>query len=110
MSEFFCVSSVAHELEEFCHSPIFGIKKSHHLWILGQNEEAISKRLKSLGPHVFYVDLYRPEIFTQLFESIFFVQNLMFLMAKKYGYNQMQLVLNEEILNASSDIIYNNVN
>jgi fructoselysine-6-P-deglycase FrlB-like protein len=39
MSEFFCTTTVAHKLEEFCHSPIFGIKESHHLWILGQKEK-----------------------------------------------------------------------
>jgi fructoselysine-6-P-deglycase FrlB-like protein len=109
MAEFFGTTAVAHKLEEFCHSPIFGIKRSHHLWIMGEKEETISKRLKRLGLHVSYVELYNPDIFTQLFVSIFFVQNLMFLMAKKYGYNQLQFILNENILNASSDIIYKNV-
>jgi fructoselysine-6-P-deglycase FrlB-like protein len=110
MSEFFCTTAVAHKLEEFCHSPIFGIKKSHHLWIMGQNEEPISKRLRRLKLHLSYVELYRPDIFTQLFESIFFVQSLMLLMAKKYGYTQLQFVLREDIFKTSSDIIYNNVN
>ena len=110
ISEFFCTTALAHKLEEFCHSPIFGIKKSHHLWIMGQNEELISKRLKNLGPHLSYIELYKPDIFTQLFESIFFVQNLMFIMAKKYGYTRLQFVLREDILKTSSDIIYNNVN
>jgi fructoselysine-6-P-deglycase FrlB-like protein len=108
MSEFFCTTAVAHKLEEFCHSPIFGIKKSHHLWIMGQNEEPISKRLRRLKLHLSYVELYRPDIFTQLFESIFFVQSLMLLMAKKYGYTQLQFVLREDILKTSSDIIYGN--
>jgi fructoselysine-6-P-deglycase FrlB-like protein len=110
MSEFFCTTAVAHKLEEFCHSPIFGIKKSHHLCIMGQKEEAVSNRLRSLGLHLSYAELYNPDIFTQLFGSIFFVQNLMFLMAKKYGYTQLQFVIKEDILKASSDIIYNNVN
>jgi len=110
ISEFFCTTALAHKLEEFCHSPIFGIKKSHHLWIMGQNEELISKRLESLGLHLSYIELYKPDIFTQLFESIFFVQNLMFIMAKKYGYTRLQFVLREDILKTSSDIIYNNVN
>jgi fructoselysine-6-P-deglycase FrlB-like protein len=108
MSEFFCTTAVAHKLEEFCHSPIFGIKKSHQLWIMGQNEEPISKRLRRLKLHLSYVELYRPDIFTQLFESIFFVQSLMLLMAKKYGYTRLQYVLRQDILKASSDIIYGN--
>jgi len=109
MSEFFCTTAVVHKLEEFCHSPIFGIKKYHHIWIMGQKEEAVIKRLKRLGLHLSYVELYRPDIFTQLFESIFFIQNLMFLMARKYGYKQLQYVLRKDILKASSDIIYDNV-
>jgi hypothetical protein len=43
MSEFFGTTAVAHKLEEFCDSPIFGIKKSHHLWVMGQNDELISQ-------------------------------------------------------------------
>ena len=109
MSEFFCINAVAHKLEEFCHSPIFGIKKSHHLWIMGQNDERISKRLKKLGLHQSYLELHRADIFTQLFESIFFVQTLMLLMAKKYGYTKLQYVLRQDILKASSDIIYYDV-
>jgi fructoselysine-6-P-deglycase FrlB-like protein len=110
MSEFFGTTAVAHKLEEFCHSPIFGIKKSHHLWIMGQKEEAVAERLKNLGLHLSYLELYKPDIFAQLFVSIFFVQNLMFLMAKKYGYSQLQFVLMEDILKASTDMIYNNEN
>jgi fructoselysine-6-P-deglycase FrlB-like protein len=110
MSEFFCTTAVAHKLEEFCHSPIFGMKKSHHLWIMGQKEEGVSRRLESLGRHLSYVELYNPDIFTQLFVSIFFAQSLMLLMAKKYGYTQLQYVLRHDVLKASSDIIYDNVN
>jgi fructoselysine-6-P-deglycase FrlB-like protein len=109
MSEFFCATVVANKLEEFCHSPIFGIKKSHHIWIMGQKEEVVINRLKRLGLRLSYVELYRPDIFTQLFESIFFIQNLMFLMARKYGYKQLQYAIRQDILKASSDIIYDNV-
>jgi hypothetical protein len=70
MAEFFGTTAVAHKFEEFCHSP-FGIKNNHHLWIMGQKEEAVSKRLKSLGLRLSYVELYKPDIFTQLFESFF---------------------------------------
>jgi fructoselysine-6-P-deglycase FrlB-like protein len=110
ISEFFCINAVAHKLEEFCHSPLFGIKKSHHLWIMGQKEEPVSKRLKSLGLHLSYVELYNSDVFTQLFVSVFFVQTLMLLLAKKYGYIQLQYVLRQDILKASSDIIYYDVN
>jgi fructoselysine-6-P-deglycase FrlB-like protein len=110
MSEFFCTTAVAHKLEEFCHSPIFGIKQSDHIWIMGQREEAINNRLRKLGLQLSYVELYCQDVFTRLFVSIFFVQNLMLLLAKKYGYRQLQYPLKLEILKASSDIIYNGVN
>jgi len=106
MSEFFCAAAVPNKLEEFCHSPIFGIKQSDHIWVMGQKEEATSNRLRKLGVHLSYVELQSQDVFTQLFVSIFFVQNLMLLLAKKYGYNQLQYPLRQEILRASSDIIY----
>jgi fructoselysine-6-P-deglycase FrlB-like protein len=108
MTEFFCTTAVAYKLEEFCHSPIFGIKKSHHLWIMGQKDMSISKRLEGLGFHRDYFELYRSDIFAQLFESIFFVQNLMLLMANRYGKSQSQYLLKKDLLNASSEIIYGN--
>ena len=106
MSEFFCTTAVAHKLEEFCHSPIFGIKQSDHIWIMGQREEAINNRLRKLGLHLSYVELYNQDVFTQVFVSIFFMQNLMLLLANKFGYNQIPYPLRQEILQASSDIIY----
>jgi fructoselysine-6-P-deglycase FrlB-like protein len=110
MSEFFCTTAVANKLEEFCHSPIFGIKKSHRLWIMGHKDVQVSKRLERLGLHITYIELYRTDKFTQLFESIFFVQTLMLLTAKKYGFRELQYLLKQNILKASSDIIYSNSN
>ena len=42
MAEFFGSGAMAHKLEEFCHSPIFGLKSSDHIWVLGQNEDPVS--------------------------------------------------------------------
>ena len=106
MAEFFGITAVAHKLEEFCHSPIFGIKRSHHVWILGQNEEAVSSRLGRLGLNTAYIELHDSDKLTQLFQSIFFIQNLMLLLAQKYGYNEIQYLTEKDILNASSDLIY----
>jgi len=106
MAEFFGSTAVAHKLEEFCHSPIFGLKKSHCLWILGQNEEQIRRRLDRLGLRLSYIELYNKDIFAQMFVSIFFVQSLILLLAEKYGYTELQYVMMKDVLNASSDIIY----
>ena len=106
MAEFFGTSAVAHKLEEFCHSPLFGMKKSHNLWILGQKEELVSSSLGKLGSSTLYIELYNSDILTQLFESIFFVQNLILLLAKKHGYTELQYTAMKDVLKASSDIIY----
>jgi fructoselysine-6-P-deglycase FrlB-like protein len=39
MAEFFGVTATTNKLEEFCHSPIFGVKPTHSIWIFGHNEE-----------------------------------------------------------------------
>jgi fructoselysine-6-P-deglycase FrlB-like protein len=110
IAEFFGITAVAHKLEEFCHSPIFGLKKSHCVWILGRNEEQIRRRLNRLGLRLSYIELYNKDIFTQLFVSIFFVQNLILLLAEKYGYKELQYVMMKDVLKASSDIIYDKIN
>jgi fructoselysine-6-P-deglycase FrlB-like protein len=110
MAEFFGSTAVAHKLEEFCHSPIFGLKKSQYLWVLGQNEEQIRRKLDRLGLHLSYFELCNKDIFAQLFVSIFFVQNLILLLAEKYGYTELQYVIMKDVLKVSSDIIYEKVN
>lgn len=106
MAEFFGSTGIAHKLEEFCHSPIFGLKKSHHLWVLDQNEKQVSQRLRRLGLNLSYFELHNKDIFSQLFQSIFFVQNLILLLAEKRGKTELQFVKMKDVLNASSDLIY----
>ena len=106
MAEFFGTTAVAHKLEEFCHSPIFGLKKSHDILILGQNEKRYSASLEGLGLPVYYSELYNSDGVAQEFQSIFLVQNLMLQLADKYGITELQYLSKEGILNTSSDIIY----
>jgi fructoselysine-6-P-deglycase FrlB-like protein len=109
MAQFFGSSVIAHKLEEFCHSPIFGLKSSDYTWILGQNEEQIRRRLNRLGLRLSYIELYNEDLFAQLFVSIFFVQSLILLLAEKHGYTELQYVMMKDVLKASSDIIYHNI-
>jgi fructoselysine-6-P-deglycase FrlB-like protein len=106
MAEFFGSTFTAHKLEEFCHSPIFGLKKSHNLWILGQNEKIYSSRIEGLGVSTSYIELYNSDVLSQVFQSIFLVQNLMLLFSERYGYTEVQYRLEKDILKVSSDIIY----
>ena len=106
MAEFFGTRAVAHKLEEFCHSPIFGAKSADSIWILGQNESHVNERLDKLDLRLTYFELYNHDIPTQIFESIFFVQNLLLLLAQKHGIKDLQYVIMKDVLKASSDIIY----
>jgi len=109
MAEFFGITAVAHKLEEFCHSPIFGLKKTHHIWVLGQKEEHVYTRISKLaGRQISYFELYNEDIVSQIFESIFFVQNLILLMAEKHGYTELRYVMMKDVFKVSSDIIYLN--
>jgi len=106
MAEFFGSTAVAHKLEEFCHSPIFGLKKSHCVWIFGHRDEQIKRRLTGLRFHLSYLEFYNKDIFGQLFISLFFVQNLILLLAEKHGYTELQYLTMKDLLETSSDIIY----
>ena len=106
LAEFFGTTAIAHKLEEFCHSPIFGFQKSHGIWILGQDETKISDRLERLGLHLRYFELRNKDRTAQVFESIFFLQNLILLLAEKNGYTELHYVMKKDVLKASSDIIY----
>ena len=106
IAEFFGKTAIAHKLEEFCHSPIFGLDNSDCAWVLGQNEDHINEILRTLNSSLSYVELYDNDVFAQLFTSIFFVQNLILLLAEKYGYTELQYVMMKDVLKVSSDIIY----
>jgi len=106
LAEFFGTVGMAHKLEEFCHSPIFGLKKSDKVWIFGQNEKRYRSRLERLGLFTSYIELYSSDALAQVFQSIFLVQNLMLLLAARYGYTELQYLLKEDVLKVSSDIIY----
>jgi len=108
MAEFFGTAAIAHKLEEFCHSPIFGIKKSDHIWMLGQNEETVSQKLSNLGLNFSYFELYNSNVSAQIFQSIFFLQSLILLLAERNGSTELEYRIRKDLLKCSSDIIYNN--
>ncbi len=110
MAEFFGSTAIAHKLEKFCHSPIFGFRKSHYVWVLGQNEQQIRSSLSRLSLRLSYIELYNKDIFAQLFVTIFFVQSLILFLAEKYGYTELQYLMMKDVLKASSDIIYDKIN
>ena len=106
LTEFFGTTAVAHKLEEFCHSPLFGVRNAHQLVILGQKEKSMAQKLGKLDLKISYIELYNQEILSQLFESIFFVQDLMILLAERYGSTELYYRMSKHALKVSSEIIY----
>jgi fructoselysine-6-P-deglycase FrlB-like protein len=106
MTEFFGITTIANKLEEFCHSPVFGVKPSHNLWLLGQDENAIGQELGKLDNEFNYFELKNSDILSQIFESIFFLQSFILLLCEKYKQKELKYVQMKKVLKISSDIIY----
>jgi fructoselysine-6-P-deglycase FrlB-like protein len=107
MAEFFGVTATTNKLEEFCHSPIFGVKPTHSIWIFGHNEEFICKKIDNLNSRLNYFEFKNSSILSQIFQSIFFLQSFMLLLSKKYNLKELKYRQMKNVLKISSDIIYN---
>jgi fructoselysine-6-P-deglycase FrlB-like protein len=106
MAEFFGVTSIPNRIEEFCHSPVFGIKPSHTMWILGRTEDNTSHKLRNLKNMFNFFELKNPNIISELFEAIFFLQGIMLRLCEKQNFTELKYVLMKKVLAISSDIIY----
>ncbi|HEY7777544.1 MAG TPA: SIS domain-containing protein [Nitrososphaeraceae archaeon] len=106
MSEFFGVTTVPNRMEEFCHSPVFGIKPSHTVWILGRTENIISQKLGNLNNKSNFFELKNRDVLSEIFESIFFLQGFMLLLCEKNNFNELRYILMKRVLAVSSSIIY----
>ena len=106
MAEFFGVTSIPNRTEEFCHSPVFGIKPSHTVWILGRTEDNTSHKLRNLKNVFNFFELKNPNHISELFEAIFFLQGFMLRLSEKQNFTELKYVLMKKILSISSDIIY----
>ncbi len=106
MAEFFGVTSLPNRMEEFCHSPLFGIKPSHTLWILGRTEDITSNKLRNLKNDFNFFELKNPDLLSELFEAIFFLQGFMIHLCEKHDFTELKYILMKKVLAISSDIIY----
>jgi fructoselysine-6-P-deglycase FrlB-like protein len=109
LTEFFGATTIAHKLEEFCHSPIFGTRKSHHIWVLGNKEKSVAGSLEKLGTNISYFEFHESDIIAELFKSIFLLQNMMLLLAKRHGLTELQFLVSKDKLQISSELIYDRV-
>jgi fructoselysine-6-P-deglycase FrlB-like protein len=95
--------------EEFCHSPIFSIKNSDNIVVLGgkkDNSEALDTRLRKEGFNSCYADFDQDSAVSSIIQSTFFVQLLVLSIAKTRGVTDCYFLKNKRLLQMSSDFIY----
>jgi glucosamine--fructose-6-phosphate aminotransferase (isomerizing) len=103
LNEVFGARAVAYPAEEFCHSPLFSIKKSDQVITL--NAERLNRRLNNEGFSSVNVDFKGRDI-ELLLQSTFFTQLLVLKLAQKRGIMNCYFLKNKKLLRTSSDFIY----
>ena len=114
INEVLGVKSSPYSIEEYCHAPLFSIKKDDAIIILGgtksKKSEApgneIIKRLEKANFSVFLLDLSQSSAIGILLQAIFSVQLLALRKAKKMGMSECFFVQNQDLLDISSACIY----
>src|ERR671922_348770 len=105
-NEVFGARAVAYPAEEFCHSPLFSIKESDQVILIGDdNSRKLSKRLNQEGFSSVHVGFKSTGI-ELLLRSTFFMQLLVLKLAQKYGLTSCYFLKNKKLLRLSSDFIY----
>lgn len=104
-NEVFGARTVAYPAEEFCHSPLFSIKKSDQAIVIGDDGRKLSKRLNEEGFSSVHVG-FKSRGIELLLRSTFFVQLLVLRLAQNYGLTSCYFLKNKKLLRLSSDFIY----
>jgi hypothetical protein len=114
INEVLGVKSSPYSIEEYCHAPLFSIKKDDAIIILGGTKSKkgmalgneIIKKLEKSNFSVFLLDLSQSSAVGTLLQAIFSVQLLALRKAKKMGMTECFFVQNQDLLNISSACIY----
>jgi glucosamine 6-phosphate synthetase-like amidotransferase/phosphosugar isomerase protein len=119
-NEVFGAKAMAYPVEEFCHSPLFSIKETDQVIVLGgggegeddedddedyDNSRKLSKRLNEEGFSSVHVG-FRLTGIELLLQATFFIQLFVLKLAQKYGLTSCYFLRNEKLLKISSDFIY----
>lgn len=108
-NEVFGAKAMAYPAEEFCHSPLFSIKETDQVIVLGgdddDNSRKLGKRLNEEGFSSVHVGFKRTGI-ELLLQSTFFIQLFVLKLAQKYGLTSCYFLRNKKLLRVSSDFIY----
>jgi fructoselysine-6-P-deglycase FrlB-like protein len=103
LNEVFGARAVAYPAEEFCHSPLFSVKKSDQ--VIALNAEQLSRRLNREGFSSINVDFKGGGI-ELLLRSAFFMQLLILKLSQRRGLAGCYFLRNKKLLRTSSDFIY----
>ena len=112
VNEVLGIKSFAYSLHEFCHAPIFSIKKDDKIIIVGSNEYdnknslSLNHRLKEMGFSSVYADCTGPSLEEKVLKSIFFLQLYVYKESQKQKIEDCYFLKNETLLALSSDLIY----
>jgi len=104
-NEVFGARAVPYPAEEFCHSPLFSVKKGDQIIALGRDGEQLSQRLNREGFSSVHVD-FKGEGIDLLLQSIFFMQLLVLKLAQKRELTSCYFLKNKKLFRISSDFIY----
>jgi fructoselysine-6-P-deglycase FrlB-like protein len=117
INEVFGLKSFAYPFEEFCHSPIFSIKSSDKIMILGDkghdDDKELNRRLQKLGIDSYYVDCGRndnskTQLTERLIKAIMLLQLYVLKKATVEKVKNCFFLENKELLKLSSTFIYDN--
>ena len=116
INEVFGLKSFAYPFEEFCHSPIFSIKSSDKIMILGDkrynDDKELNSRLQKLGINSCYVDCVRNnskiQLTERLIKAIMLLQLYVVKKAMREKVKNCFFLENKELLKLSSTFIYHN--
>ena len=115
LNEVLGIRSFPYSLEEYCHAPLFSIKKDDKVIILSGSENHVThskiikqfvEKLGGLNYSLSSLDFPGPSYLDCLFQAIFSVQILSLKMAKKNGLVDCFFVQSRNLLEISSDCIY----
>ena len=114
LNEVLGIRSYPYSLEEYCHAPLFSIKKDDKIIILKGYENNIGqsmiinfeRKLEGLNYSLSSLDFPGPSYLECLFQAIFSVQLLSLNMAQKNGLVDCFFVQNHDLLGVSSSCIY----
>lgn len=115
LNEVIGIRSYPYSLEEYCHAPLFSIKKDDKIVILDGYENNFSQsmiiknfvmKLKGLNYSLSSLDFPGPTYLDCLFQAIFSVQLLSLKMGQRNGLVDCFFVQNYDLLEVSSGCIY----